>query len=211
MEREDFFNRRPGMIGERNFSQYAVLVVMVETEEGPAFLFEKRAATLNRQPGEICFPGGRLENGETPMAAAIRETIEELLVDREQIEILGPGDLFISPFNFIIHPFIAILRDYQYSFGREEVSAVFTAPVHYFQEHKPKKYLNLLSHEQPNDFPYECIPGGKNYPWFKGTYEINFYTYHGDVIWGMTAGIVESAVELIQRYHLLEGIYRKID
>lgn len=206
MGREDFFNRHPGMIGERNFNQYAVLVVLVKTEAGPAFLFEKRSETLNRQPGEICFPGGRLEADETPLEAAIRETMEELLVDRRQIEILGSGDVFISPFNFMIHPFIAIIRDYKYSFSREEVGDVFTAPVRFFQEHKPKKYLNHLSHEQPSDFPYECIPGGKNYPWVKGTYEINFYTYQEDVIWGMTAAIVESSVELIQSYHLLKGM-----
>ncbi|MDO9493376.1 CoA pyrophosphatase [Acetobacterium sp.] len=206
MEREEFFNRRPGIIGERNFSQYAVLVVLVETAEGPAFIFEKRAETLNRQPGEICFPGGRLEAGETPLEAAIRETIEELLVDRQQIEILGPGDVFISPFNMMIYPFIAILQDYRYGFSEEEVGDVFTVPVRFFQEHVPKKYLNHLSHEQPNDFPYECIPGGKNYPWVKGTYETNFYTYQGDVIWGMTACIIESTVELIQDYHLLNGM-----
>jgi len=206
LEREDFFNRRPGMIGERNFSQYAVLVVLVETAAGPAFIFEKRAETLNRQPGEICFPGGRLEVGETPLEAAIRETMEELLVDRQQIEILGPGDVFISPFNMMIYPYIAMLRDYRYGFSHEEVGDVFMVPVRFFQEHVPKKYLNHLSHEQPNDFPYECIPGGKNYPWVKGTYETNFYTYQGDVIWGMTACIVESAVELIQNYHLLNGI-----
>ncbi len=206
MERDDFFNRRPGMIGERNFSQYAVLVVLVETAAGSAFLFEKRSETLNRQPGEICFPGGRLEAGETPLEAAIRETIEEPLVDRQQIEILGPGDVFISPFNMMIYPFIAILQDYRYGFSQEEVGDVFTVPVRFFQEHVPKKYLNHLSHEQPNDFPYECIPGGKNYPWVKGTYETNFYTYQGDVIWGMTACIVESTVELIQSYHLLNGM-----
>jgi 8-oxo-dGTP pyrophosphatase MutT (NUDIX family) len=206
LEREEFFNRRPGIIGERNFSQYAVLVVLVETAEGPAFIFEKRAETLNRQPGEICFPGGRLEAGETPLEAAIRETIEELLVDRQQIEILGPGDVFISPFNMMIYPFIAILQDYRYGFSEEEVGDVFTVPVRFFQEHVPKKYLNHLSHEQPNDFPYECIPGGKNYPWVKGTYETNFYTYQGDVIWGMTACIIESTVELIQDYHLLNGM-----
>lgn len=206
MERENFFSRRPGMIGERNFSQYAVLVVLLETPAGPAFLFEKRSETLNRQPGEICFPGGRLEAGETPLEAAIRETREELLVDREQIEILGPGDIFVSPFNMMIHPFIVILRDYDFRFSQEEVADVFTVPVCFFQDHKPKKYFNYLSHELPNDFPYEWIPGGKNYPWIKGTYEINFYSYQEDVIWGMTACIVESTVELIRNYHLLKGM-----
>nr|WP_320026987.1 CoA pyrophosphatase [uncultured Acetobacterium sp.] len=203
LDRFDFFNRRPGMIGERNFGRYAVLAILIETEEGPAFLFEKRSEALNRQPGEICFPGGRLEAYEQPVEGAIRETMEELLVSREQIEILGPGDVFISPFNIIIHPFIARLSNYNYHFSCEEVGDVFTVPVRFFQENEPKKYFNHLIHEQPSDFPYESIPGGKNYPWINGTYEINFYTYNEDVIWGMTATIVESVMELIGQYNLL--------
>lgn len=203
LDRFEFFNRRPGMIGERNFGQYAVLAILIETEEGPAFLFEKRSEVLNRQPGEICFPGGRLEANEQAAEGAIRETMEELLVDQEQIEMLGPGDIFISPFNIIIHPFIARLHNYNYHFSHEEVGDIFTVPVRFFQDNKPKKYFNHLIIEQPNDFPYESIPGGKNYPWLKGTYELNFYTYKNEVIWGMTASIVESVVELIERYDLL--------
>ncbi|AFA49641.1 NUDIX hydrolase [Acetobacterium woodii] len=203
MDRDDFFKRRPGMIGERNYGQYAVLAILVETVKGPALLFEKRSEMLNRQPGEICFPGGRLEAGEKPVEGAIRETMEELLVKQEQIEIIGPGDIYISPYNMIIHPFIAKLQDYNYRFSHQEVSEVFTVPVRFFQENEPKKYMNQLIYEQPNDFPYESIPGGKNYPWSIGTYTINFYNYEEAVIWGMTAAIVESVVGLINTYQLL--------
>lgn len=203
MDQYNFCNRWPGMIGEGDFSQYAVLTVLVETVQGPALLFEKRSAVLKRQPGEICFPGGQLEADEKPLEGAVRETMEELLINREQIEILGPGDVFLSPFNIIIHPFIAWLKDYNYSFSKEEVSEVFTVPVRFFQENKPKKYFNQLVHEPSKDFPYERIPGGKNYPWTKGNYAVNFYTYEKEVIWGITARIAESVVDLISRYNLL--------
>lgn len=203
MDQYSFYNRWPGMIGEGNVSQYAILAVLVETDQGPSLLFEKRSEVLNRQPGEICFPGGKLEAGEKPVEGAIRETMEELLINREQIEVMGPGDMFISPFNIIIHPFIAWVRNYKYSYSHEEVGNVFTVPLRFFQENEPRKYFNHLIHELPNDFPYERIPGGKNYPWTKGKYEINFYQYEDEVIWGITACIVESVVELISRYHLL--------
>lgn len=203
MNKENFSNRQPGIIGERDFRQYAVLIMMVETDEGMALLFEKRSETLNRQPGEICFPGGQLEADETPVEGALRETMEELLVTKEQLEVLGAGDLFISPYNIIIHPFIARLKNYCYQFSRDEVAGVFTVPIRFFKENKPRKYHNFLNHELPADFPYESIPGGKNYPWHKGTYEISFYHYKEEVIWGMTARMVESAVELIEAYGLL--------
>lgn len=203
MDRHDFCNRWPGMIGEGNFSQYAVLAALVETDQGPALLFEKRSEVLDRQPGEICLPGGKLEPDEKPVEAAVRETMEELLLNREQIEVLGPGDIYVSPFNIIIHPFIAKIKDYKYSYNREEVASVFTVPLHFFLKHQPSRYFNQLVHEFPNDFPYESIPGGKNYPFSKGKYEISFYKYEEEVIWGMTACMVESIVELISRYNLI--------
>lgn len=49
--------------------QYAVLVPLVEGPEGPSLLFEVRASTLAHQPGEVCFPGGRVEPGESPRTA----------------------------------------------------------------------------------------------------------------------------------------------
>lgn len=199
----DFYNRRPAMIGSSNFRQYAVLAALIETTQGSAFLFEKRSEKLNRQPGEICFPGGRIEAGEKPVVGAVREATEELLLHRKQVELIGPGDVFISPFNFMIHPFLARLWDYKHSYNIEEVSEVFTVPLRFFQENKPQKYFNRLVLELPEDFPYESIPGGGNYRFGKGTYEINFYQYEDKIIWGMTAIIIQSMVELIDQYQLL--------
>jgi|LGOV01.1.fsa_nt_gb 8-oxo-dGTP pyrophosphatase MutT (NUDIX family) len=204
LSQADFTKHNRGMIGVENFNQYAVLAALADTDQGPALVFEKRSEDLNRQPGEICFPGGRLEDFEKPAEGAVRETMEELLVSRDQIDVLGPGDIFISPFNIIIHPFIARIRDYKYTYSLDEVAEVFTVPLRFFQENKPVKYFNHLVHEVSKDFPYESIPGGKNYPWAKGSYEISFYQYGDTVIWGMTARMVESVVLLIERYHLLD-------
>ena len=54
--------------------EYAVLVPLVERPEGLSLLYEVRAHTLRRQPGEVCFPGGRIEGVESPEECALRET-----------------------------------------------------------------------------------------------------------------------------------------
>ena len=69
-------------------SKYAVLIPLVNTDGGDALLMELRSQKV-RQPGEVCFPGGRAEPGETAVEAAVRETCEELGVTPDMIEVLG--------------------------------------------------------------------------------------------------------------------------
>ena len=67
---------------------YAVLIPLVETESGNALLLEVRSEKV-RQPGEICFPGGRSECGETVVETAVRETCEELGIEPSEIEVIS--------------------------------------------------------------------------------------------------------------------------
>jgi coenzyme A diphosphatase NUDT7 len=201
--KDTFHNRHPEIIGKEQFRQYAVLAPILDIpEEGIYLLFEKRSDKLRRQPGEICFPGGKLELNETLYDCAVRETMEELLVNEQQIEILGPGDIYISPFNLMVHPFIGILRDYQNTYNTDEVADIIKVPLDFFRKQEPTHFKSGLISKPPEDFPYEWIPGGEQYPWAKGTYDIYFYRYEDHIIWGMTATIVKSIVKLIEQYKL---------
>ena len=173
---------------------------MIETSKGTCLLFEKRSHKLSRQPGEICFPGGKLESGESLQECAVRETIEELQINRQQIDLLGPGDIYISPFNLMIHPFLGVISDYQNTFSMDEVEEIIKVPLDFFRNHQPERFQSKLINEPPEDFPYEWIPGGATYPWAKGTYNILFYRYENWTIWGMTAQIVKSIVQLMDQY-----------
>ncbi len=204
LKKEQFSTRRPGIIGEEKFRQYAVLIPMIDISGVTYLLFEKRSSKLRRQPGEICFPGGKLEEGESLQECAVRETLEELKVLRQQIELIGPGDVYVSPFNLMIHPFIGVLKDYQDTFSTDEVEEIIKIPLDFFRNQLPEIFESKLINEPPEDFPYEWIPGGVKYPWAKGTYEILFYQYQDWVIWGLTAQIVKSVLNLMDEYNLLE-------
>ena len=199
---DGFRSRRIGMISEDRFKKYAVLVPIVETPAGRCLLFERRSAGLRRQPGEICFPGGKLEPGEEPEDCAVRETVEELQIGAQQIEVLGQGDVFVSPFDLIIYPYIGRLNGYGFTYNPGEVAEVFTVPVSFFVQNPPETYPSAVVSRRKGDFPYGRIPGGKKYRWARGSYDVLFYEYRDTVIWGITAYIVQSAAGLIDRYGL---------
>ena len=56
--------RVPEVLGNRDFSKYAILLPLIEKEDGVHILFEVRSFEMRRQPGEICFPGGRIDHGD---------------------------------------------------------------------------------------------------------------------------------------------------
>ena len=107
----------------------AVLIPFLIRDGAYHVLYEIRAAKLRSQPGEICFPGGRIEAGETPLETAVREATEELCIDRGRIEIVGALDDTIGPGTIPLFTYIALLHDYQGTRSRAEVDAVFTQPL----------------------------------------------------------------------------------
>lgn len=182
--------------------QYAVLIPLIRISGNPYLLFEKRSAKLKRQPGEVCFPGGKVEDRESYQECAVRETVEELNILPRQIKVMGPADIYLSPFNLMIHPFIGVISDYQDTFSRGEVDEIIKIPLDFFTSQEPERFVSRLVSEPSEDFPYEKIPGGVKYPWAKGTYEVLFYKYDDWLIWGITAQIVKSAVNLMEKYHI---------
>ena len=89
--RSTYHDRKAGPINK--FHRFAVLIPLIEREDGNVdVLFETRAQELDAQPGEICFPGGAMEGGESPLETALRETCEEIGVAADDIEIIGQMD-----------------------------------------------------------------------------------------------------------------------
>ena len=178
------------IITESNQKHYAIAIPFVDETH---LLFQVRSDKLDRQPGDICFPGGAVENGETPEEAIIRELSEELLLSREQINLQEETSLLVND-SAIIHCFPCRISDYDGSFNPEEVAEVFLAPIVFFANTPAKVYEVDWKPVFPEDFPFDKIYGGRNYGWRPRKSRIRFYEYEGRVIWGMTARIIENFV-----------------
>lgn len=190
-------NKSPMPVDVKN--RFSVMIPLIKRRGEIHLLFEKRALTLRNQPGEISFPGGRIEKNESPRDAAIRETCEELLIGDEDIEIYSEGDFLVNPYAAIIYTFIGEIKKdfFEISPSKDEVERIFTVPLKFFMENNPKSYSLNLNVNRSEDFPYHLIPNGESYKFKRGREEVLFYDYKGEIIWGFTAKMVRRFVERI--------------
>jgi peroxisomal coenzyme A diphosphatase NUDT7 len=196
---EKLKNRTPMILGSSEFSKYAVLLPLVEKEDGVHVLFEVRAYHLRRQPGEICFPGGKVDETDiNEEETAVRETSEELGIEKSSVVEVFPLDFLVTPFGTIIYPFAGVLHDVDKIMPNEdEVAEIFTVPLDYFKTIKPEIFNVHYSVEPEGDFPFDLIIGGENYSWQKRKVDEYFYRYEGKVIWGLTARILTHFLGLV--------------
>lgn len=191
--------RAPKSIDEDSYRQFAVMVPLIRREDGLFVLFEKRSGSLKRQPGEICFPGGARDGQETSLENAVRETMEELQISRQQIDVIAQMNTLLTVYDNKVSVFLCELKNYEMTFAESEVGEVFLVPLEFFVEQKPEVYVNRVELRTPDDFPYEKIPGGRDYHWHAGRKNVYFYYYEDKVIWGMTAYIMQDVVKTICR------------
>ena len=197
--------RTPGIIDWQDYKKYALGIVLTEYEGETCIIFEVRAHTLKRQPGEVCLPGGRVEQGEDFCAAAVRETAEELEITPKQLKVIAPMDIYLSPSGQCIAPYLMKLTDYHGTYNAAEVAEVFFVPLEFFLKTPPVYYKNQIFTKPENGFPLERIPGGSRYPWHSGESTVYFYPeFCGHQIWGLTAKVMKAASGLM-RNALSEG------
>lgn len=151
-------------------------------------LFEVRSQYIG-QPGEICLPGGKVEEGETMEKAAIRETCEELLITKDHISNLQHITSFMNT-DRMVHVFVGFLSNYQNTFYEHEVAKTFTIPEQYFMDNEPEEFTMDYKAIETEGFPYDRITNGKEYPFRKIKRSIYFYPTEHGWIWGLTANLL---------------------
>ncbi|MBR2559014.1 MAG: CoA pyrophosphatase [Firmicutes bacterium] len=201
--REMFSGHEPRPMGRYRF--YSVLVPFVEKDGELFLLFEKRTDDLDANPGEICFPGGRMEPGESPEECAVRECGEELGIPPSGITLIGRGDELRSFAGFTIHTVIAQVSYFAYQNiepSPAEVKEAFLLPLSYFLENRPEIFMIPVSTDA-SGFPLEKIGARDSYNWFRGEYPVPVYGVEipgGGVLWGMTARMLDNVSEYINAY-----------
>ena len=187
-------------------SEYAVLIPWVKTEYGDALLLEVRSDKV-RQPGEICFPGGRIEDGESPSEAAIRETAEELGITSDRIRVcpepviegMGDGRVVYSVEAVLDIGVTAsdtgeVIPDYGgLSISYDEVADVFLVPKKWLEDNPPVFYdLSVTGDE---DLPAELAKYLARYGDYRRTGSTDYIEYEGRGIWGLTARIIRRLLK----------------
>ncbi|GAF12339.1 Nudix hydrolase YeaB [Bacillus sp. JCM 19046] len=179
----------------------AILLPLVQIENQVHILFQVRALSLNAQPGETCFPGGRIDQADsTPKDAAIREFTEELGIDPSLLSILAALPKIESPRKGLIYPFVAEV----YSLDTiqpnpEEVDDWFTIPLDYLLHTEPTTGYITITIEPGENFPINQIANKRAYE--RKTYQMPeyFYTYNNRIVWGLTARVLNSFLQHLKQ------------
>jgi 8-oxo-dGTP pyrophosphatase MutT (NUDIX family) len=151
----------------------AVLVGLIDRGEDYGVLLTLRPDAMPSHGGQVAFPGGRLEAGETALAAALREANEEVGVDPVSVRLLGQGDTYLTGSGFAISPFVGILPPEFVPIPHErEVAAAFETPLSFL--------MNPANHQRHERE-------------FRGALRAYYAMPHnGRYIWGATAGMLKS-------------------
>lgn len=194
-----YYDYIPYINGWDTMKRAAVAILMVDVDNETNIIFEVRALHMRSQPGDISFPGGKIENDESPEEAVKREVCEELGLNMDDFDIITPLDLLVTHYGLIIHPFLGYIKNYNnMNINKDEVDHIFLTSLDKLLKITPLKVLSKINVNRNENFPYHLINGGENYKFKEGIYRSLFYNYGEYNIWGMTALILEDFLKFIK-------------
>jgi 8-oxo-dGTP pyrophosphatase MutT (NUDIX family) len=139
----------------------AALLLLYPLAAQPHFLLTERHSNLPHHPGQISFPGGRVDAGEGLQDAALREAHEEVGVAAGGVRMLGAlSPVFVPVSNFAIHPFVGV-SDARPSFAiaPREVEALIEVPLDDLRRHGPLSWATRTRETQVVEYPYFTLAG----------------------------------------------------
>ena len=164
-----------------DYTQASVLLPLFIKDGRYWLLFMRRTNTVEHHKGEVSFPGGAVdEDDRTLEYTAKRETLEEIGVREEDIEILGQlDDMTTITSHFIVHPFVGVVPfPYAFTLNDREVEHLIEIPLQFF-----------LGYSEPE--PVTMNYGGE-------VFDTPAFIYEGTVIWGATERILVNFIHLIR-------------
>jgi len=174
---KEFLSKRERKtIPQQGYKPASVLIPL--TENGKIYiLLMKRAKHLTNHPGEISFPGGRLDdNDKNSLETALREVEEEIGIPGYEVNVVGALDDAISITNFHIVPYVGVIPFfYPYSFNKSEIDEIILIPLSFFLN-QPKIEIYRKGNIVKENFVYD---------------------YEGNIIFGLTACLIKNLVEIL--------------
>jgi len=175
--------RTPELIAGNGHKPAAVLIPVQERQDGDYIVLTKRSDHLPTHRGQIAFPGGRVDVGDADVFdTALRESQEEIGIERERVRILGRLDEFTAGYGLIVTPVVGLIpARCEFRLAPAETTAVASVPIRALME--------------PPNFAVDdrLSPGGhSNY---------HFYVNGWDV-WGVTARILVQFLKLVYDFRV---------
>ena len=170
------FDLNPDMAPERDGTlvQAAVLVPLIERPEGLSVLLTRRASSMRRHSGQVAFPGGRMDAGESPWQAALREAEEEIALDRRHVTLAGQSTPYRTGTGYLVTPVVGFVSPgLSLTASPSEVAHIFETPFGYL--------MDPANHERRH---YD-LPDGQRRHFYAMTWE-------DELIWGATAGMLRA-------------------
>jgi 8-oxo-dGTP pyrophosphatase MutT (NUDIX family) len=160
------------------FGEAAVLVPLHLLDGRPAVLLTRRPGNLRRHAGQISFPGGRLEPGEDPLAAALRETEEEIGLERARVDLLGRlSEALVLQSAFRLTPWVAsVPYPYPYAAAAAEVEEILHVPL--------------------QDLLAPGVHRAEHRTFYGLGVDVHYYEVEGRTIWGATARVLHELLEV---------------
>lgn len=173
-------HRRKSQISDPGWIPAAVLIALFEKEGRRYIVFTRRTQIVEHHKGQICFPGGGCEAGETKQDTALRESLEEIGLKPEDVEMLGElDDTRTVTSNFIVTPFVAhIPYPYEFHPSAFEIDAMIALP---FDALRDAGNWRTEVREMDDGM----------------TGKVYFVEVEGSVVWGATAKILKQLVEIL--------------
>jgi len=158
----------------------AVLIPLIEVDNELTVLLTKRAAHLAHHPGQISFPGGKVEATDIDhIAAALREAEEEIGLSHKNVTILGQLQPYQTISGYVVTPIIGFIeKTERYTADANEVAEIFQVPFQHFLH--PKNHHSV-----------ETFYRGKSH-------KVYFMPYKHYNIWGATAAMIADLVHHIR-------------
>lgn len=193
---EDRFKNINAKVDGRLFKT-AVMILITEENGESKIILEKRALNLKRQPGDICFPGGKVDRDENPRECAIRECCEELNIKKDDITVIGQMDPIITPYGMIMYIFIGKIDKLPSNPSKAEVDRLYQLSIKELMKKEPLIVEEVVTSIKPENFPYHLIMKGKDYKFSKINVSKYFYEYDEFTVWGYTASILNEFIQLL--------------
>jgi 8-oxo-dGTP pyrophosphatase MutT (NUDIX family) len=151
----------------------AVLIAITDVPHDPHVILTQRPRAMRDHPGQVAFPGGKIDPGEDAVTAALREAEEELALPRDAVRVIGTSDLYHTGTGFLVTPVVGVVPPgLSLTPNPEEVEAWFEAPL-------------AMLFDPASWTSHEVLWRGANRRYLE-------LDWQGFRIWGVTAAIIAN-------------------